>query len=124
VGAAVACACGPTIQRQAPRTFEFWTGGDDGLTQRFADGLEKGLAASPAFLARGPRDARTLVVSVPDHLDWEDVGTRTRVKYEVVLTDRTGRRVGRTKGTCWEDHLHECVESACAYVEKVATRIP
>jgi hypothetical protein len=65
-----------------------------------------------------------LVVTVPNHVGWQEVGGRIRVSYEVVLTDQLKRRVGGTSGTCWEDRLRDCAALVREYAEGVLRRIP
>src|SRR6185503_8390719 len=99
VGAVVATAwvgggCAEPMRRAAPWPIEVWRGGDDGLTSRFADAVEDALRSSPAFVTDHGKEPRTLVLTIPTNLRWKEVGSRTRVSYEIVLTDAEGRRLG------------------------------
>ena len=123
VAAVLSCGCATTMQPSRPRPVEVWGGGDDGLTLRFSDAVERALTGSPAFFAGHDKQPRTLVVTIPTNLRWEDVGARTRVFYEVVFADREARRVGTTKGTCWEEQFDACAARIRSYAEKIAGRM-
>jgi len=120
VVASITCGCAATIRPGTRRPVEVWRGGDDGLTLRFTDALEEALIGSVALAAGQGKLPGTLVVTIPTNLRWEAVGRRTRVFYDIVLTDHLDRRVGRTGGTCWDDQLGDCAARVRTYVETVS----
>jgi hypothetical protein len=62
-----------------PIPVEVWRGGDDGLTLTLADAFENAFTASPYFILSSGRKKGTLVVRIPTHVGWRQIGKRTRV---------------------------------------------
>ena len=120
LGIALTSACTTAARPTVPRPFELWRGGDDGLTLRFADALETALGASPLFVGSRGKQPRTLIVTIPNHLDWEDHGDRTRVACTVRFPDRLDKPVGDVRGSCWEDELHDCVAQVVRAAERAS----
>jgi hypothetical protein len=99
--------CGLAILLAAatePTAFEIRTGGDDGLTQRLADALRSAFATAPGFTADA--SSERLVVTIPTHVAWREVGGRTRVTYAVELA--LGAQSIRRTGSCWETDMSIC----------------
>jgi len=100
-----------------PLAVEVWTGGDDGLTQRLAEVVKKEFRASSRFvLADAGTDGGALRVIIPTHVDWREVGPRTRVTYRLEL-ERDGRRIALSGGACWEVELRQCARQVVHTVE-------
>src|SRR5262249_52985809 len=62
---------------------EVWSGGDDGLTLRFRATLENAFKSSSAFALSSGKKPGTLIVTIPTHVEWKQVGKRTKVVYAV-----------------------------------------
>ncbi len=60
-----------------PMPVEFWVVGDDGLTQRLRDAVERALKSSSEFTMSYGKKPGTLIVQIPTNVDWERVGSRT-----------------------------------------------
>jgi hypothetical protein len=104
------CSTGTTFVSARPdkaMPVEVWTGGDDGLTQRVADAVRDEFKQSPLFTLTQASMPNSLRVTIPTHVGWKEVGSRSRVTYRVVF--ETGpRRIGERSGICWEDELAAC----------------
>jgi hypothetical protein len=101
---------------------ELWCVGDDGLTQRFRDALERAIKNNNEFtLAFGhePRSSTTMVVTIEDHLSWRPVRTRAEVSYKIKFEDSKGKKLGNSAGSCWEDKLSICVERAMGDLKRI-----
>lgn len=108
IGAAVLflAVLGSASARKIP--VEVWAGGDDGLTRRLRDTLEKRLRNSSDFTLSSGGQFGTLVVTIPTNVDWKTVGNRTQVSYVVEFTSAAKQKLGRSSGKCWEDDLDRC----------------
>jgi hypothetical protein len=103
-----ACAMGASDAKQTP--VEVWRGGDDGATLRLTDALEATFRASPAFVLSSGKKPGTLVVTIPTHVGWKQIGGRNQVLYTVEFTSADGRNLGTATGSCWDDALSECAD--------------
>jgi len=102
----------------APVPVEVWTGGDDGLTQRFAVAVEEEFRTSQHFvLVNHGSTGGALKVVVPGHVGWRDFGSRTRVTYGLEL-ERQGRRTKLRGGACWESDMQRCARQIVRSVER------
>lgn len=94
---------------------------DDGLTLRFVDELNKVIEATPPLYLGGcsapePR----IFVTVPTHLEWQDVEGRDLVTHTVAV-EWTGKEVeGVYSASCWRDELAHCANAAVADALRVA----
>lgn len=100
--------CPMNASDKNPIPIEVWRGGDDGLTLRLADALENAFKASPHFILSSGRKKGTLVVRIPTHVGWKQIGKRTRVLYNVEFASADDQNVGGSTGSCWEDALTQC----------------
>lgn len=105
-------AAAPVSAREPPVPIEIYTGGDDALTQQLREAIEERLRSSGRF-APGPAssDPRVLKMFIPTHADWERVGNRIRVRYQLEFR-RDGEAFGFFSGTCWENELQACARQA------------
>jgi hypothetical protein len=93
-------------------------GGDDGLTQRLADAVRTGFERSTAFVVTTAGTPSVLKVTIPAHVGWKQIGSRTQVTYQVVF-ERGGSRGIASRGFCWETDLADC----SAQIVKQASRV-
>ena len=98
------------IQGEAtkPVLVEVRSGGDDGLTLRFRDSLENAFRSSRDFSLNASNTPATLVITIPQHVNWKQAGKRTRVLYVVEFTSSENQSLGIRKGSCWDDRLEQC----------------
>jgi hypothetical protein len=62
--------------------------GDDGLTQRLQVETERAFAESADFvLSQHGTEANLLVVRIPTNVSWEKIDGRTKVLYEVRMSN-------------------------------------
>jgi hypothetical protein len=87
---------------------EIWRGGDDGLTQGLVVALEGAFRSSPNFTISSGKKPGTLLVTIPTHVRWKEIGGRTQVRYTVEFASADNQSIGRSRGTCWDDALAEC----------------
>ena len=92
---------------------ELWTGGDDGLTQKFAGSLHNAVAASSTLENTGVGHG-ALRMEIPTHLYWKKAQERTHFQYVVILVDAHGRYVGSSIGGCWESDMDNCATRVVA----------
>jgi hypothetical protein len=124
VAGLLACACSGAIHAGPPRPYEVWRGGDDGLTLRFSEALTRALTASPAFTGESyGKQTRTLVVTIPTHVRWEQRGARIRVVCRVEFADHLSQPLGGASAACWEDELEDCAIAIAKKAERAARRI-
>lgn len=74
-------ACAEESKHLGLVTFDIRTGGDDGLTQRFANALEVEFQRSGSFILSKNGEPVDIVVTIPSSLKWRAVGPRERVTY-------------------------------------------
>lgn len=108
-----ACAAGaaPTAaSSNNPIPVKIVTGADDGYTQRLSDAVRGKFEKSAAFTLAPASATNALIVTIPTHVEWQDVGRKRRISYKLRL-ERAGHLLEETAGTCWENELHVCAES-------------
>ena len=98
----VASVCVANDDAPTNRTFvDVRANGDDVLTQRLADALEKAFRRSPGFTVVSKAEKNTLAVVIPTNVDWRKVGNRTKVLTPIeVSSDDTNKllKVIRMRG--------------------------
>ena len=102
---------------------EFWHTGDDGLSQRLADQVERGFERSSDFTLSTGRQSGTLIVRIPTNVDWKQVGKRTRVLYLVEFASADNEIASKTKGACWDDNLSECADKILKAAKAAAHKV-
>jgi hypothetical protein len=92
------------------------TGGDDGLTSRFVDALEKAFHASQNFTIDDTCEKQeTLLVTIPTHLKWEELGEKIKVYYIVKISSIYNETPsGGTTNACSENLLHAAFRNSAA----------
>jgi hypothetical protein len=120
--AASICEAASPPSRQVP--VEIRRGGDDGLTARFADELEKAFLAAPDFSLSAANTPGALIVKIPTNLSWRQIGHRTRVYFEVDFSG-AGRGILDFEGVLgewWADRFRPCaaevVTAARSYLRR------
>jgi hypothetical protein len=88
---------------------QIFTGGDDGLTHRLVDAIRSEFTRSARFTLASSDGPDALVVTIPTHVDWKEVGGKTQVTYQLQL-QRAGRDLGKSSGECWDDELTVCAQ--------------
>jgi hypothetical protein len=111
------------IASQKRTPIEVWSGGDDGLTQRFRAELEHTFQSSAEFALSTGKKPGTLMATIPTHVQWVKQGSRTQIQYEVQFTSTDDRVLGRSKGRCWEDELSSCTMGVYEDAKRVASRM-
>jgi hypothetical protein len=100
---------------------EIFTRGDDGLTQRLADAVRDEFRQSAQFTLAMSPTPDSLIVTIPSHVRWEEVGVRTRVTYALRL-ETAARKLGESSGVCWEDDLRTCAQNIVAEASHAISR--
>ena len=108
VGYALIVAPAAGASPEKPILFEFWHVGDDVLSERLAVEVDKAFELSPGFTLSEGKKQGTLIVTIPENVDWKPVSTRLRVLYKVTFATATDHVFRTRKGSCWEDALSEC----------------
>ena len=88
---------------------ELWTGGDDGLTQRFADSVLTAISESRDFSAAHANEG-ALVMRIPTHVYWSEVRGKINFSVVVIMTDNHSKYLGVSTGSCWEEAMKSCAE--------------
>jgi hypothetical protein len=117
----VATAQQPTAAKSTP--VEVWCVGDDGLTLRLRDALEKEFSGSRMFTPGSGKKPGTLLVTIPTSVDWKVVKKRTKVLYRVEFefaNENTGPLF--RNGSCWEDQMSKCAADVVHGAEDVVQR--
>jgi hypothetical protein len=102
---------------------EFWHTGDDGLSQKLADRVERAFERSPDFILSTGRQSGALIVRIPTNVDWKQVGKRTRVLYQVEFASSDNEIASKTKGACWDDNLSDCADQILKAAKTAAHRV-
>jgi hypothetical protein len=105
------------------RPVELWTRGDDGLTQRFSEAFEDAIRGDTNLtlaLGNEARTTSTIVATIQEHLNWKSVGPKTEVSYRIEFENATGKKLGNSIGSCWEDELQTCVNRALGDLRRAA----
>ena len=102
-----ACVPSPSVAKTTP--VEVWRVGDDALTSRFRDELESAFRAAPEFSLSSGKVPGTLVVTIPTHVAWREIGGETEVSYSINFTGPAGEALGESVGRCLEHRLEDCV---------------
>jgi hypothetical protein len=91
-----------------PTLVDLWCGGDDVLTLRLRDALEGAFESSPDFRLSSGKEAEKLVVTIPTHVGWKQLGRRTRVLYTIDFSSVDNQKLGTSTGSCWDDAFAKC----------------
>lgn len=102
---------------------EVWSGGDDGLTQRFRVAVERTFESSAEFALSTGKKPGTVVATIPTHVQWVKQGSRTQLQYELQFTSIDESRVGDSKGRCWEDELANCTARVYRDAKRAARKL-
>jgi hypothetical protein len=121
-GACVSCSQG-SQPRSEPIPVELWYLGDFGGTLRFSNAVEEALRASPAFRISSGQNPGTLIVRIPVNVEWTELADRDLLTYRVEFQTATGKSLGSTTGTCWNDELSLCAEFVVKQAEIAARRM-
>jgi hypothetical protein len=91
-----------------PVLVELWHTGDDGYSQRLTVTMEETFARAPEFVSSSGKKPGTLIVRIPENVDWEKVENRIRIHYQVEYswTDRPTKDM--RVGSCWDDEFPKC----------------
>jgi hypothetical protein len=109
---------GATQMRTSERTpFALFVTGDDGLTNRFSDGLLDALLSSPSLVSSEIKPG-TLKISITHNVMPRRVGGRLQIEYDVEfnMDDRT---LAVSRGACFENELDACVVSVMSALKTV-----
>src|SRR5581483_11802229 len=87
-----------TWTRPGGTLVEVWLGGDDGLTQRLGDALERAFDKSRDFTPSTGKKPGTLIVSVPKNVGWKEFGSRTQVRFTIDFKAADDVTIGRSEG--------------------------
>ena len=102
---------------------EFWHTGDDGLSQKLADRVERAFERSPDFSLSTGQQVGAMIVRIPTNVDWKQVGKRTRVLYQVEFASTDNQIVSKMKGACWDDNLSECADQILKAAKTAAHKV-
>ena len=108
-----------------PTLVELWRVGDDGLTLRLTDAIRDAFDSAPDFL-RSYSDVKkpgTLIVLIPTHVKWEDVGKRTKVIYTVEFLTVDRQEIGTVKGWCWDGEYAKCAAKVMKAARLAARKV-
>ncbi|MEP6740987.1 MAG: hypothetical protein ABJB61_00705, partial [bacterium] len=113
---------GPSLKpTQTP--VEVWCGADDGLTQGVRDALETAFASTPDFVLSSGKRTGTLLVTIPTHVRWKEIGERTQVFYIVEFTSADDKKLRTHKGSCWNDDFAKCANQIVARARIAARKV-
>lgn len=96
--------------------------GDDGLTARLCDEVERSLRNTRVFTLSPSNPGRMLKIRIPTNLDWDKVGSRTRALYKVQYSSADDTPLGEFSGSCWESRLNDCAKEIVHRARKYAER--
>jgi hypothetical protein len=65
----------------------------------------------------------TLIVTIPNHVDWKDEGKRTRVYYITEFTSVDNRPLGASRGSCWDNELGRCAIQILKRAKSLAPKL-
>lgn len=98
---------------------EVWRGGDDGLTAKFADALQAKFGASTDFALSSGGKKGTLIVSIPSNVLWKQINGRTQMFFVINFMSIDGRKLGTSKGFCWEEFISTCAAKVVSDARKI-----
>ena len=101
---------------------EVWSGSDDGVTLRLRDTLESALKSSTRFNLSFGKKPGTLVVDIPTHARWKQIGGRNRVFYSVEFSSGD-QKLGADTGSCWDDEMPKCAARIVRNAQRVVGKI-
>lgn len=88
--------------------------GDDGATVKFAEALGRRIADSPLLVPSRTSATCDLIVTVANHVSWEDYDGRTMISYRVNARRHGSQLFGSYTGSCWLDEVERCATQAVA----------
>jgi hypothetical protein len=114
---------GPVPTARIP--FQFWTTGDDGLSQRFTASLYRALQSSPVLTPSSGKLPGTFIVQIPTNVDWKKRFGRTMVLYRVNFRSEGGQDLGTSAGSCSSSDraLAKCATEIVRHAETAARKL-
>jgi hypothetical protein len=106
----------------APVPVELRIVGDDGLTNRFRDTLEASFRSSSDFNLTAEKKSGNLVVTIPRNVDWEKVGTKSKVRFTAEFAKANDQTITVLKGECWDGALDKCATAVVKKARAVARK--
>jgi hypothetical protein len=119
----VVAACAMGTASAEPTLVEVWCGGDDALTIGLRNTLENAFRSSPDFSLSTGKKPGTLVVTIPTHVGWKQVGKRTQVFYSVELASADSKIISTSTGSCWDDVLSKCADQIVKKAKIAARKV-
>jgi uncharacterized protein (DUF1697 family) len=103
---------------------EVWRVGDDALTIKLAETIERAFGRSPDFTLSNGRKQNTLIVTIPTNVDWERSPKRGKVRSTLEFTSSdTNQKLGTSTVSCWDDALTKCAEKVVKDAKGTARKI-
>jgi hypothetical protein len=90
---------------------------------RLRDALEAAFQESPAFELATTSRPNVLVVYIPRAVEWRPAGNRHRATFRVELRTRSGKLLGSSRGSCWDDQMRACAAHVLRDAAKAARRL-
>jgi hypothetical protein len=116
--------CGPVRGTADPIPVEIWRRGDDVLTLDFQAALEDAFTSSPDFKLSNEGSPGTMVVTIPDHVQWRRRLWKTKLIYAVEFTTKSDERIGLSKGSCWHSSVSKCASRVLQDAKTAAKKRP
>jgi hypothetical protein len=91
-----------------PVPVELWHTGDDGYSQRLTVTMEKTFTRAPEFVSSSGKKPGTLIIRIPENLDWEKIENRIRIHYKVEYSWIDRPTQDMSVGSCWDDEFSKC----------------
>jgi hypothetical protein len=121
-----------------PIPVEFWHVGDDALSQKLAETVERAIRRSPEFRLTPISPGRKLVVFIMSNVKWEMVGKKTKAMYAVQflwLNETSNvpelehryeqaKEISKQRGSCWDNALPICAAQIMSGAKEAARKIP
>jgi len=104
-----------------PVPVEVWRGGDDGLTIKLSESVERALVKDGEFVLSRDKKPGTLIITFPHAVAAVPDGNYVDIDYEVTFSTIEGRKLASIKSGCRE--LLYCVDHIATTAYEVSQRL-
>jgi hypothetical protein len=101
-----------------------WCTGDDELSQRMCKAFFAAFESSPDFNLQEENKLGNPIVTIPENVDWKEVGKRTKIIYVVEFSTSDERVFMTRKGWCWHGEYAKCANQILKEARVAARKLP
>lgn len=104
-----------THRQNQPLAVEFWVGGDDGATERFANELKRAFRSDTSFAVLETTSTNHVQIVIESNVNYKELPAGDRISYKIKFMRQYPENavsLGKSSGSCLADQLQICAAKA------------